>query len=232
MCRFRPVAGTCVLLALSVMFAGCGKKPGQESANNAAEPVAALTDARDGNKYKTVKIGNRTWMAQNLNYQPDSGNSWCYNDSASYCGKYGRLYDWKTAKKACPAGWKLPDTADWNKLTAASGGKESAGKKLKSKNGWNNRNDGSGGNGTDSHGFSALPGGAGNTDTQFVLAGENGYWWTSTEYNDGLACYRGIYCDLDDIYISENYINENKGDMDESYDYAESNRYSVRCVKE
>jgi uncharacterized protein (TIGR02145 family) len=87
-------------------------------------------------------------MAQNINYQT-KGGSWCYEDSISYCKKYGRLYDWKTAPTVCPKGWKLPSREDWNRLVATAGGEEIAGKKLISNNGWNNRDDGKSGNGTD-----------------------------------------------------------------------------------
>ena len=62
-----------------------------------------LVDERDGQTYKTIKIGEQVWMGENLNYaylQPTTtldSSSWCYNDSAEYCEKYGRLYLWSAA---------------------------------------------------------------------------------------------------------------------------------------
>jgi len=140
-----------------------------------------FTDSRDGQKYRTVKIGGKTWMAQNLNYKTKSG-SWCYNDNTSNCKKYGRLYDWNTAKTECPNGWHLPSLEEWNGLVAASG-VDVAGKALKSTSGWNERTDD---NGTDDFGFSALPGGSRTADG-FYGGGSDGSWWTATEIGSGGA---------------------------------------------
>jgi uncharacterized protein (TIGR02145 family) len=160
-----------------------------------------------------VRIGNQTWTTKNINIEtPDS---WCYRDSASYCAKYGRLYTWEAAKSACRSmggGWRLPDTADWNKLVTYAGGLSTAGTKLKAKSGWYNN-----GNGTDDVGFSALPGGFRYSDGSFSGAGDGGYWWSATEYGSGGAYRRGMDCNLD--YVSE-------------YNIVKSYGFSVRCVQD
>jgi uncharacterized protein (TIGR02145 family) len=81
-----------------------------------------LTDKRDGKTYKTVKIGNQVWMAENLAFKPSSGNYWAYDDDNSNVAKYGYLYDWETALDVCPAGWHLPSDKEWPVLTDYLGG--------------------------------------------------------------------------------------------------------------
>lgn len=117
-------------------------------------------DERDGQTYRTVKIGTQIWMAENLNFKV--GNSACYDDEKSNCTKYGRLYTWGAAidsvgkygenakgcgngehctpippvRGICPEGWHLPDTTEWRVLIDVAGGEDDAGKALKSKSGW------------------------------------------------------------------------------------------------
>jgi uncharacterized protein (TIGR02145 family) len=212
-----------VATAAAVWSLGCG---GGGAVNSGGDNVGVVdpntvvkgvfTDSRDGQTYKTVKIGSQIWMAENLNVEAE--DSWCYENTSDSCAKYGRLYTWAAAKTVCPAGWRLPDITDWRILMTAAGGEESAGKELKSKSGWINYN-GVNGNGTDSYGFSALPGG-GNSYIYggFGGVGAIGRWWTPADgiVGDGfgqvviLSCYHDYMDERSDL----------KGDG-----------LSVRCVK-
>ncbi|WP_290947518.1 FISUMP domain-containing protein [Fibrobacter sp.] len=78
-----------------LFFAACGDDSGSVASSSGKSSLSTLTDSRDGQSYKTVVIGSQTWMAENLNYE--TANSYCYNDSAKYCNKYGRLYTWAAA---------------------------------------------------------------------------------------------------------------------------------------
>jgi uncharacterized protein (TIGR02145 family) len=155
-----------------------------------ASDSGSFTDSRNGQTYRTVRIGDLSWMAQNLNFQ--TGSSWCYDNDESNCRKYGRLYDWNTAMTACPAGWHLPTNADWNNLVQAAGGDDmAAGGKLKSKSpAWD---------GTDDFGFSALPGGSRGTDGSFNVVGVDGVWWSATEGGPTVAWLRYMGSDREHV---------------------------------
>jgi uncharacterized protein (TIGR02145 family) len=162
-------------------------------------------DPRDNQKYEIIKKGNLTWMAKNMNYK--TGTFWCYDNENINCEKYGLLYDWHTAMKICPNGWKLPSRGEWNDLVRDVG-KEVAGKKLKSRDV----------QGTDDFGFSALLGGRRNAGGSFDYIREDGRWWTSTTTSEGSNAYYQY------MNIRMDYVDENLRPNDFS------NGYSVRCV--
>jgi len=182
-----------------------------------------FTDARDGKRYKMVKIGTQTWMAENLNY--NTSGSKCYDDKLQNCEKYGKLYDWLTAKNACPSGWHLPSNDEWDILYRYADGtggtdgpyeSETAGRYLKAKSGWNDYEE-KPGNGEDKFGFAALPGGSGYSYGVFYDIGYDGYWWSSNEHTNYNAYSRRIY------YYNDYAI----------WYYGDRNfLHSVRCVKD
>ena len=238
----RPTATTLLALtALAVIAAGCGKTAERNDAAPVADTVqtaaaapnvisGTFTDSRDGKTYRTVRIGNLTWMAENLNFVTDS--SVCYKNADSNCTKYGRLYDWDDVMTACPAPWRVPSDEDWDSLALAVGGQrveygyvvydwKFAGKKLKSTTGWDDWDeDGewvSSGNGTDEFGFSALPGGYGGSDGYFSSAGDFGSWWSATEIDASNAWGRHMNYDIDIV---------------RRHDSNKTSLYSVRCVRD
>ena len=190
----------------------------EESSSSEALPLCGtvpydstthLCDIRDSAVYEMVRIGSQTWMKENLNFDykvaGESYGSYCYDNSADSCAKYGRLYTWGAAMDSaitgcgygvacavdtgvvqgvCPNGWHLPDTVEWNALfTVVAEDLDTAGTALKTTTDWHNN-----GNGTNSSGFSALPSGQrfGVRD-DYVAAGHYAYFWSSSEDHDGIA---------------------------------------------
>jgi uncharacterized protein (TIGR02145 family) len=125
--------------------------------------------------------------------------AWCYydNDPANNT-KYGKLYNWHSVKDPrglAPEGFHIPTDAEWTKYISSIGGKDTAGKKMKSPHGWNNKS-----HGDNSSGFAGLPGGFRAYNGKFLNAGDFGYWWSQTEYNSFSSWYRILYCSYDFIY--------------------------------
>jgi len=133
-------------------------------------------DQRDDNTYKWIRIGTQIWMAENLNYYTENG-SWCYKNREEDCDKFGRLYNWETANKACPEGWHLSTFEEWESLTGTLPGTETGGE-LKESGflHWKSPNEGANNN----SGFTALPGGFRDI-MAFSGRGTKGLFWTVTE---------------------------------------------------
>jgi uncharacterized protein (TIGR02145 family) len=184
--------------------------------NSAIESSASsFTDDRDGKKYKTVKIAEQIWMAENLGYRPEAGKSLCYENDNSNCDKYGRMYDWNIAVSVCPSGWHLPTENEWDELVGfvnVAGGGE-AGKKLRAASGWEDD-----GNGTDDYGFSILPGGQGDGAGRFSSIGKFGYLWSASDSRAYPTTARTVNIDF------------KKWDVRWDTDY-KSNFANVRCLK-
>ena len=192
-----------------------------------------LIDPRDGHAYKTVGIGLQRWMAENLDYEYKVDGStygnWCYNDSAEYCARYGRLYTYGAAmdtattkcgsgkvcaaasgynvQGVCPAGWHLPAKEEFTLLFNAVGDSATAGSALKSADM----------SGEDAYGFSALAGGQRGYRVGFVEAGAFAYFWTKNGYGRDEAYAELMRSDYANVPALRN---------------SKSSGHSVRCVED
>lgn len=203
------------------------------------DETGTFTDFRDDHEYRWVKIGDQVWMAENLAYLPflsdplnnpaKDSNIWVYGYGGMDISEakqtdnyktYGALYSFSMANKYCPAGWHLPDTAEWNELIGFLGGSEVAGGKMKEKGTghWNEPNEGA----TNESGFTALPGG---DFLPYLGLGnyinERSYFWYSIESNPEKEYIDAKYIlsyKLNEIGLTGSNIGKVYG-------------HSVRCVK-
>jgi uncharacterized protein (TIGR02145 family) len=202
-----------------------------------SQQYGSFTNPQDRQIYKTVIIGNQVWMTENLNVDkfrngdpiPQVENywewkeagykeqpAWCYYQNDANIGvKYGKLYNWYAVndpRGLAPNGWHIPSDAEWTVLTDYLGGNAKAGAKMKQNIGWFG-----GGNGTNSSGFSGIPGGYRDYHGRFDNSVLDGFWWSSSYANRLDAWGRGLHYSSDFI------------DRYSSYKYS---GWSVRCIRD
>jgi len=209
-------------------------------------PLQNYTDGScDVDDYGSVEIGSQIWMAKNWGCYVPGSRCYCYNNDPANCAKYGCLYDWAAAmgiderfnfeewgrsdvnhRGICPNGWHIPSNDEWNRLInfveRDKGCYDCAGKYLKATSGWN---DYKSGNGENTYGFAALPGGSAVLVPQvnpFRFIGDHGSWWSATEIRRDwdwweLANSKGMYSYVESVSMS---------------DSLKFFSISVRCVKD
>lgn len=159
-----------------------------------------FVDPRDGQTYKTVELAGNTWMAENLNFDVGEG-CWFYDDEPKNGEKYGRLYTWEAAKRACPPGWRLPRSTEVKGLQVYFESYAAAYKALIE-----------GG----PSGFNALLGGLRVSYGVYADLGRTGYYWSATEFDADCAWSYIFYGDYERV------------DRDTS---SQGAGFSCRCIK-
>jgi len=178
---------------------------------------------RNGDTIPQVQT-DKAWSNACDNKQP----AWCYYDNDTANGaKYGKLYNWyavNDSRGLAPVGYHIPSDAEWQKLQKFIDKKFEfiSGSQMKSKSGWNEFSNEyitvpKSGNGTNTSGFSGLPGGNRTHFGTFVGIGRLGYWWSTTEYETYSAW--GLYL-------------HNGDDISSRYPFGKGDGVSVRCVKD
>ncbi len=206
----------------------------QKAAINIFLFVAILVMSSCGNanaqENATIKIGTQIWMVKNLNVstyrngdsipQVQDATEWAKLKTGACCyygnnpengSTYGKLYNWfavNDPRGLAPAGYHIPGDAEWTTLTDYLGA--NAGTKMKSTSHWIE------GNGTNTSGFSGLPGGAICGYGTFARLGGFGRWWSSTSKGNS-SMLRMLH-----------YFSGSVG----RYDYDLRCGFSIRCLKD
>ena len=202
-----------------------------------------LTDSRDSQKYATVQIDDKCWMAENLNIgimvngtvnqaNNDTIEKYCRSNYEDSCSYFGGLYQWNEmmqyvtiegTKGICPYGWHIPTDDDWCTLENFV----DAGLVMCTATGFRgidcgvNLKSTSGwnyqGNGNDQYGYTALPCGSRNLYGGISPYGVSGSFWSSGELDSVAAWFRQLTYYSNVVYRS---------------DISKSNGFSVRCLKD
>ena len=188
-----------------------------------------------GIKAQEIKIGDQTWTTKNLDvttyrngdsipqvqdarvWASLTNGAWCYFENKTANGNtYGKLYNWHAVndpRGLAPKGFHLPTDEEWRTLTDFLGGEIQAENKMKSIGGWEDS-----GIGTNTSGFSGLPGGFRDSDGTFEdVIGSYGYWWSSSEKASSIAFARNL--------------GFNPGDAHKDNLFPKLSGFSVRCLR-
>jgi uncharacterized protein (TIGR02145 family) len=201
----RPIRARVTAIALSSSFACLGAScvPHHSvKGQNAPGTIGSSRPMLDG----------KHWTTDNLNVDIDG--SYCYDDAELNCRRYGRLYSWESAQRACRSlgdGWRLPTDEEWRQMATQYGGVSSdaddrgkaAYKTLLI-----------GGN----SGFNALLGGGRSDDGQYARLEAHGFYWTASQNDPGTA----VFYNFGKGQLSLHRQSEGEKEM----------ALSVRCVKE
>jgi uncharacterized protein (TIGR02145 family) len=200
-----------------------------------AKIIDEIVSDIDGNRYKTVQIGNQLWMKENLrvsryrNGDPIPANlnnaTWSrttsgayaiYNNDAANNTTYGKLYNWYAVadpRGLCPAGWHVPSDGEWTTLEKYLGFLDAGGKLKAVSSLWESPNTGA----SNSSGFSALPGGCRVINGTFRDVGNEGSWWFSTDNSSTYAWLTNLY------YYTR---------LSQQAEVDKQNGFSVRCLRD
>ena len=170
-------------------------------------------DPRDKQTYRTVKIAGLEWLGDNLNYK--TAGSFCYKDEDGQCMVFGRLYTWDAAKKACPAGFRLPTHADFESLWTAAGADFNAGYLIKADYGWSGDT-----NGNDTLKFSAMPAGNRFDDETYGNTAKFAFFWSTDDTSEGVPAGSARVWYLTSKSMAFGYMSKPK-----------NFGFSVRCVR-
>lgn len=207
-----------------------------------------MTD-QEGNFYRTVKIGNQTWLAENLRTtiyrngvpieQGTNNYAWSQFKSGAYCNfnntknkdsinTFGRLYNWYAVSNSlnlAPAGWHVPSSNEWITLFNYLGGVSQAGGKLKEADNlhWNVRTTGN--IADNSSGFTALPGNILDCYGNFSRNNDN------SDARFGDSGFWWSSSEYDTFYAWNCYMNYNYNDVFPTNSIKNSG-LSVRCIKD
>jgi len=183
-----------ILLAVVVLSSGCDSAETSTETSAETQPTnCGDLVSHEGYDYSTVQIGDQCWFAENCRYLPvvspsseDSETSpyyYVYHYEGSTVEEaqatdnyatYGVLYNWPAVmtEGICPSGWHIPSDGEFTQLSDFLGGESVAGGKMKDNIQWN---------GTNSSGWSGLPGGYRRYDGDFYSDGNDCSWWSASE---------------------------------------------------